>query len=180
MWMSPVYVHRDPFINRSSNRHRNVTHSVHKRLVRCVFVIGSKHLNSLLVVSSSFLVLLIIVHSKKLPKNRIDNYCRKLIDRFLLSIRDVPSSRRRHYLAISAPAVPPAPEAPFPGPGAYELRDFKEAEKKYMSTAAFVSNTSRWTIDTTAAAQQPGPSSYAPYTVPAKQSFNFNFERKWI
>ncbi len=87
--------------------------------------------------------------------------------------------RRRHYLTISAPAIPPPPEAPFPGPGAYELRDFKEIEKKYMSSAAFVSNTSRWAFDTTTAAGQPGPCSYTPRT-PVKYSFNFNFERKWI
>lgn len=87
---------------------------------------------------------------------------------------------RRHYLTISAPAIPPAPEAPFPGPGAYELRDFKDAEKKYMSTAVFVSNTSRWNIDTTVGTQIPGPASYSPYVLPSKQSFNFNFERKWI
>ena len=53
--------------------------------------------------------------------------------------------RRRHYLAISAPAVPPPPELPLPGPGAYNLRDFKPIEKKYMSSAVFVSSTSRWT-----------------------------------
>jgi hypothetical protein len=82
-------------------------------------------------------------------------------------------------LTISAPAIPPPPEAPFPGPGAYELRDFKDIEKKYMSSAAFVSNTSRWAIDTTTAAEQPGPGSYTPRG-PGKQSFNFNFERKWI
>jgi len=87
--------------------------------------------------------------------------------------------RRRHYLTISAPAIPPPPEAPLPGPGAYEIREFKDVEKKYMSSAAFVSNTSRWAIDTTTAAGQPGPASYTPHP-PAKQSFNFNFERKWI
>lgn len=86
---------------------------------------------------------------------------------------------RRHFLTISAPAIPPPPEAPFPGPGAYEIREFKDVEKKYMSSAAFVSNTSRWAIDTTAAAEQPGPASYTPHP-PAKQSFNFNFERKWV
>ncbi|CAF0956507.1 unnamed protein product [Rotaria sordida] len=86
---------------------------------------------------------------------------------------------RRHYLTISAPAVPIPPEAPYPGPGYYELRDFKDVEKKYMSSAAFVSNTSRWAINTMTAAEQPGPCSYTP-NVPAKQSFNFNFERKWI
>jgi hypothetical protein len=48
-----------------------------------------------------------------------------------------------------------------------------------MSSAAFVSNTSRWAIDTTTAAGQPGPGSYTPQAT-AKQSFNFNFERKWI
>jgi hypothetical protein len=87
--------------------------------------------------------------------------------------------RRRHYLAISAPAIPIPPEAPLPGPGAYDLRDFSENEKKYMSSAAFVSNTSRWVIDTAFAEKQPGPASYMPH-LPVKQSFNFNFERKWI
>ncbi|CAF0843297.1 unnamed protein product [Adineta ricciae] len=86
---------------------------------------------------------------------------------------------RHPYLTISAPAIPPAPEAPFPGPGAYEVCGFKEVEKKYMSSAAFVSNTSRWAIDTTTAAEQPGPASYTPRTA-VKQSFNFNFEKKWI
>ncbi|CAF2053684.1 unnamed protein product [Rotaria magnacalcarata] len=86
---------------------------------------------------------------------------------------------RRHYLAISAPAIPPSPEPPYPGPGAYELRDYKGVEKKYMSSAAFVSTTSRWAIDTAIAAERPGPGSYTP-RAPAKQSFNFNFERKWI
>ncbi|CAF2495415.1 unnamed protein product [Rotaria sp. Silwood2] len=86
---------------------------------------------------------------------------------------------RHHYLTISAPAIPPPPEAPFPGPGAYELRDYKEIEKKYMSSAAFVSSTSRWAIESTPSAERPGPGSYTP-RVPTKQSFNFNFERKWI
>ncbi|CAF0831958.1 unnamed protein product [Adineta steineri] len=86
---------------------------------------------------------------------------------------------RHPYLTISAPAIPPPPDAPFPGPGAYEICGFKEVEKKYMTSAAFVSNTSRWALDTIAAAEQPGPASYTPRAVP-KQTFNFNFERKWI
>ncbi|CAF1162632.1 unnamed protein product [Rotaria sp. Silwood1] len=86
---------------------------------------------------------------------------------------------RHHYLTISAPAIPPPPEAPYPGPGAYDLRDFKEVEKKYMSSAAFVSSTSRWAIDASTSGERPGPGSYTP-RVPTKQSFNFNFERKWI
>ena len=87
--------------------------------------------------------------------------------------------RRHHFLTISSPAAPLAPEAPMPGPGAYELPTFLPTDKKYMSSAAFVSNTSRWVIDTTTAEKQPGPASYTPFA-PAKQSFNFNFERKWI
>ncbi|CAF0993214.1 unnamed protein product [Rotaria magnacalcarata] len=86
---------------------------------------------------------------------------------------------RHHYLTISAPAIRLPPEAPLPGPGAYEVRDFKEAEKKYMSSAAFVSNTSRWNINVGTMTEQPGPCTYAPEAL-AKQSFNFNFERKWI
>lgn len=82
-------------------------------------------------------------------------------------------------MTISAPAIPLPPEAPLPGPGAYEIRDFKEAEKKYMSSAAFVSNTSRWAFNAAPGTEQPGPCTYTP-NVLAKQSFNFNFERKWI
>lgn len=48
-----------------------------------------------------------------------------------------------------------------------------------MSTAAFVSSTSRWTGDTSAADDQLGPASYTP-RAPMKQSFNYNFERKWL
>jgi len=86
---------------------------------------------------------------------------------------------RRHYLAISAPAIPPPPEAPLPGPGAYNVRDFRDAEKKYMSSAAFVSNTSRWNVNLLLNGERPGPGSYTPRS-PTKQSFNFNFERKWL
>lgn len=88
-------------------------------------------------------------------------------------------SSRRHYLAISAPAIPPPPEAPLPGPGAYNVRDFRDAEKKYMSSAAFVSNTSRWNANLLLNGERPGPGSYTPRS-PTKQSFNFNFERKWL
>ena len=104
--------------------------------------------------------------------NRTDKSFRMLYYRS--SFKLTFSFRRHPYLTISAPAIPPAPEAPFPGPGAYEICGFKEVEKKYMSSAAFVSNTSRWAIDTTAAAEQPGPASYTPRTT-VKQSFNFNF-----
>lgn len=64
--------------------------------------------------------------------------------------------RKKHYLCISAPAMTlPAPP-PSPGPGAYEIRGFEGAQKHYMSSAAFVSTTSRWAVPH-AEANLPGP-----------------------
>jgi len=85
---------------------------------------------------------------------------------------------RKHYLAISAPAIPPPPDIPMPGPGSYELRSFKEPEKKYMSSAVFVSCTSRWTGEQNDQTI-PGPTNYSPLKL-AKQSFHYNFEKKWV
>jgi len=40
----------------------------------------------------------------------------------------------------------PLPDTPpCPGPGSYELVDFEGPSRHYMSGAAFVSTTSRWT-----------------------------------
>lgn len=54
---------------------------------------------------------------------------------------------RKHYLCISAPAMPLPPPLPEPGPGSYELVDYRGPPKHYMSSAAFVSTSSRWTGD---------------------------------
>ncbi len=51
------------------------------------------------------------------------------------------------------PLPPPLPE---PGPGSYELVDYKGPAKHYMSSAAFVSSTSRWTGEIQAP-DNPGP-----------------------
>ena len=51
------------------------------------------------------------------------------------------------------PLPPPLPE---PGPGSYELVDYKGPAKHYMSSAAFVSSTSRWNAEI-AHADNPGP-----------------------
>ena len=67
----------------------------------------------------------------------------------------------------------------FKGPGTYEVRDFKEPEKKYMSTAAFVSSTGRGVNNLIYAAKFPGPANYSPAKL-NKQSFHYNFEKKWI
>jgi hypothetical protein len=88
--------------------------------------------------------------------------------------------RRRHYLAISAPAIPLPPELPLPGPGAYDVRDNREPAKKYMSSAAFVSSTSRWMNGANQTIEnQPGPGQYSP-NLKVKQSFHYNLEKKWI
>ncbi|XP_044144039.1 O(6)-methylguanine-induced apoptosis 2 [Bufo gargarizans] len=85
---------------------------------------------------------------------------------------------KKHYLCFSAPAVP-MPKTPIaPGPGHYNLVDYEGPLKHYFSTAAFVSNTSRWTGDVSGA-DGPGPGAYRP-EVPGKQSFLYNSDKKWI
>lgn len=65
---------------------------------------------------------------------------------------------RKHYLCISAPAMPLPEVPPAPGPGAYDVVDYEGPAKHYMSSAAFVSNTSRWTDHAVSAAvDMPGP-----------------------
>ncbi|MEE6484955.1 hypothetical protein FKM82_014113 [Ascaphus truei] len=86
--------------------------------------------------------------------------------------------QRKHYLCISAPAVP-VPQAPaMPGPGQYEIVDYKGPPKHYISSAPFVSNTSRWTGDVSGV-ELPGPGAYHP-EIPGKQSFLYNSDNKWI
>ena len=66
--------------------------------------------------------------------------------------------RRKHYLCISAPAMPLPQTPPLPGPGSYEMVDYEGPTKHYMSGAAFVSTTSRWTGPVIAGAgEMPGP-----------------------
>jgi hypothetical protein len=85
---------------------------------------------------------------------------------------------RLHYLAISAPAVAMPAELPTPGPGAYELRQ-KEIEKRYMTSAAFVSSTGRWNSISLKNATLPGPAKYSPEKM-IKHSFNYNYDKKWL
>lgn len=85
---------------------------------------------------------------------------------------------RRHYLAISAPAIPMGPDLPLPGPGAYEVRSFKEPEKKYMSSAVFVSSTGR-NIGLNSFKDIPGPANYNPSKL-VKNSFHYNVDKKWL
>lgn len=61
-------------------------------------------------------------------------------------------------MCISAPAMPLPPAPPSPGPGSYEMVDYEGAPKHYMSSAAFVSASNRWTGDATMlTVDLPGP-----------------------
>ena len=64
---------------------------------------------------------------------------------------------RKHYLCISAPAMPLPDTPPSPGPGSYEMVDYEGAPRHYMSGAAFVSTTSRWNSSALKNADLPGP-----------------------
>ncbi|XP_043573614.1 O(6)-methylguanine-induced apoptosis 2 isoform X2 [Chiloscyllium plagiosum] len=85
---------------------------------------------------------------------------------------------KKHYMCISAPPFPVHKNPTPPGPGYYDVVDFHDPPKHYMSNAVFVSNTSRWTGN----AQNkdaPGPASYAPKKS-GKQSFLYNTDNKWV
>uniref|UniRef100_A0A4W4H910 O(6)-methylguanine-induced apoptosis 2 n=1 Tax=Electrophorus electricus TaxID=8005 RepID=A0A4W4H910_ELEEL len=85
---------------------------------------------------------------------------------------------RRHYLGISAPAMPLPKEPPAPGPGHYDVVDYAGPPKSLMASAAFVSGTSRWRQETRAHSGL-GPGSYEP-DVLTKQSFLHNHAKIWI
>uniref|UniRef100_A0A8C4L5U9 Sperm tail PG-rich repeat containing 1 n=1 Tax=Equus asinus asinus TaxID=83772 RepID=A0A8C4L5U9_EQUAS len=55
-------------------------------------------------------------------------------------------------LNFSAQPLPLPPKPPLPGPGQYEIVDYTGPPKHFISSASFVSNTSRWT----AVPSQPG------------------------
>ncbi|XP_064607152.1 O(6)-methylguanine-induced apoptosis 2-like [Liolophura sinensis] len=85
---------------------------------------------------------------------------------------------RKHYLCISAPAMPLPGAAPSPGPGAYNLKSNFTTNKHYMSGANFVSTSSRWTGAATKV-DLPGPAHYKPVHT-GKQSFIYNVQGRWI
>ncbi|XP_069935194.1 O(6)-methylguanine-induced apoptosis 2 isoform X5 [Oryctolagus cuniculus] len=85
---------------------------------------------------------------------------------------------RNPILNFSAPPQPLPPKPPLPGPGQYEIVDYAGPPKYFISSASFVSNTSRWTM-APAQAGLPGPATYRP-EVPGKQSFLYNEDNKWI
>ncbi|XP_008060355.1 O(6)-methylguanine-induced apoptosis 2 [Carlito syrichta] len=81
-------------------------------------------------------------------------------------------------LNFSAQPLPLPPKPPLPGPGQYEIVDYTGPPKHFISSASFVSNTSRWTV-VSAQPGLPGPATYKP-EFPGKQSFLYNEDNKWI
>uniref|UniRef100_A0A7M4FGS4 Sperm tail PG-rich repeat containing 1 n=1 Tax=Crocodylus porosus TaxID=8502 RepID=A0A7M4FGS4_CROPO len=86
--------------------------------------------------------------------------------------------RYKYGLNFSAAAIPPPKDPPLPGPGQYDVVDYKDPAKQYISSAVFVSNTGRWTGDQSREGL-PGPGTYWPH-VPEKQSFLCNADKKWV
>ncbi|XP_023587778.1 O(6)-methylguanine-induced apoptosis 2 [Trichechus manatus latirostris] len=81
-------------------------------------------------------------------------------------------------LNFSAQPLPLPPKPPFPGPGQYDIVDYTGPPKHFISSASFVSNTSRWAVDPSQPGL-PGPATYKP-EFPGKQSFLYNEDNKWI
>ncbi|ERE82306.1 putative UPF0490 protein [Cricetulus griseus] len=81
-------------------------------------------------------------------------------------------------LNFSAQPLPLPPKPPFPGPGQYEIVNYEGPTKHFISSASFVSNTSRWPV-LSSKPSLPGPATYKP-EIPGKQSFLYNEDNKWI
>ncbi|NXA50167.1 STPG1 protein, partial [Nothocercus julius] len=87
-------------------------------------------------------------------------------------------SRQKFCLTLSAPAIPPCKEPPLPGPGQYDLVDYKGSPKQNRPSAAFVSNTRRWTGGASLEGY-PGPGAYSPRAL-ERDSFIYNYNSKWV
>ena len=88
---------------------------------------------------------------------------------------------RRHYLCLSAPAVPPPATPPIPGPGSYDIPGMTSqlSSRENKPTSSFVSQATRWVGDARKD-NFPSPAHYKPQEVGGKQSFHYNADTKWI
>lgn len=87
---------------------------------------------------------------------------------------------KKHYLCISAPAMPLPKTPPLPGPGAYDVVNYEGPPKHFMSSSAFVSATTRWQpLEGATRTSMPGPAHYRPANA-GKQSFLYNSAGRWI
>ena len=76
----------------------------------------------------------------------------------------------------------PLPAAePNPGPGSYEVAQFRDQPKKYMSSSMFVSTTSRLK-EAGRDPELPAPWAYEhnDKRMRAKPSFHFNSAKRWM
>ncbi|XP_048086246.1 O(6)-methylguanine-induced apoptosis 2 isoform X2 [Alosa alosa] len=85
---------------------------------------------------------------------------------------------RRHYLGLSAPPLKLSENPPLPGPGQYDIVNYEGSPKHFMSTAAFVSGTSRW-VQNPKGHDVPGPGFYDP-EIMSKRSFIYNHRKNWV
>ncbi|XP_062385501.1 O(6)-methylguanine-induced apoptosis 2 [Sardina pilchardus] len=85
---------------------------------------------------------------------------------------------RRHYLGLSAPPLKPPENPPLPGPGQYDIVNYEGSPRHFMSTAAFVSGTSRW-VQNPKGHDVPGPGFYDP-EIMSKRSFIYNHRKNWV
>ena len=113
--------------------------------------------------------------------------------------------RKKHYLCLSAPAVPLPPAPPPPGPGHYEIVDSDPpSTSKSVSDSVFRSSTSRWSGVDADTQLLPGPGEHLihwPQPIPhahpclcyacvltgaynpqcnARHSFLYNLNQKWV
>ncbi|KAK7801635.1 hypothetical protein U0070_015484 [Myodes glareolus] len=93
-------------------------------------------------------------------------------------IQKKPHIPKGALLNFSAHPLPLPPKPPLPGPGQYEIVDYEGPPKHFISSASFVSNTSRWPV-LSSRPSLPGPATYKP-EIPGKQSFLYNEDNKWI
>ncbi|XP_062512231.1 O(6)-methylguanine-induced apoptosis 2-like [Corticium candelabrum] len=85
---------------------------------------------------------------------------------------------RKHYLCLSAPAMPLPIPPPAPGPGHYDVVDYEGPPKQFIGGAVFRSTTSRWNAEMKKDVI-PGPGKYRPSNL-GKQSFIFNTAGRWL
>ncbi|XP_055467435.1 O(6)-methylguanine-induced apoptosis 2 [Psammomys obesus] len=95
-----------------------------------------------------------------------------------IKILKKPSVPKTTLLNFSAHPLLLPPKPPPPGPGQYDIVDYEGPPKHFISSASFVSNTSRWP-SLSSKSSLPGPATYKP-EIPGKQSFLYNEDNKWI
>ncbi|KAJ8366446.1 hypothetical protein AAFF_G00355470 [Aldrovandia affinis] len=85
---------------------------------------------------------------------------------------------RGHYLGLAAHAVPIPKAPPLPGPGQYSIATYGTPPKLFMSSAVFMSRTSRL-VRADQGQGSPGPGFYDPVKS-VKRSFLYNHLNKWV